>query len=502
MEDKKNFAEFIERLHKTTDDFRENAKNKRHKLNLRTARENLYDLVDKDSFLEYGAFAVAAQKSRKSQEELLMETSGDGVITGFCKINSKIIDNESTDAVAIVYDYSVLAGTQGYFHHMKLDRICEKAKKYKLPIVIFTEGGGGRPGDTDITTSIAGLHVPTFALWGGLTGRCLRIAINNGFCFAGNAALFGCADIRIATKNSWIGMAGPAMIEGGGLGSYSPREIGPSEVNEKNGVIDLVAKDEAEATDFAKKILSYFQGDLVDWKVEDQVQLKDIMPKNRKWSYPIRNIINIISDKDTFMELKQMYGKSIVTGFIRIEGKSFGLMASDSQHLGGAIDSESADKAANFIELCNLQNLPIISLVDTPGFMVGPDSEEEGAVRRMSALFKVGSQIKIPLITIFLRKGYGLGAQALAGGSFHQPVYSAAWPTGEFGAMGLEGAIKLGFKKELDEIKDEIKREELFNKLVDQLYEKGKAIEAAAHLEIDAVIDPVETRSVILKAAR
>ena len=502
MEDKKNFAEFIERLHKTTDDFREKAKNKRHKLKLRTARENLYDLVDKDSFLEYGAFAVAAQKSRKSQEELLMETSGDGVITGFCKINSKIIDNESTDAVAIVYDYSVLAGTQGYFHHMKLDRICEKAKKYKLPIVIFTEGGGGRPGDTDITTSIAGLHVPTFALWGGLTGRCLRIAINNGFCFAGNAALFGCADIRIATKNSWIGMAGPAMIEGGGLGSYSPREIGPSEVNEKNGVIDLVAKDEAEATDFAKKILSYFQGDLVDWKVEDQVQLKDIMPKNRKWSYPIRNIINIISDKNTFMELKQMYGKSIVTGFIRIEGKSFGLMASDSQHLGGAIDSESADKAANFIELCNLQNLPIISLIDTPGFMVGPDSEEEGAVRRMSSLFKVGSQIKIPLITIFLRKGYGLGAQALAGGSFHQPVYSAAWPTGEFGAMGLEGAIKLGFKKELDEIKDEKKREELFNKLVDQLYEKGKAIEAAAHLEIDAVIDPTETRSVILKAVR
>ena len=502
MEDKKNFAEFIERLHKTTDDFRENAKNKRHKLNLRTARENLSDLIDKDSFLEYGAFAVAAQKSRKNKEELLMETSGDGVITGFCKINSNIINNESTNAVAIVYDYSVLAGTQGYFHHMKLDRICEKAKKYKLPIVIFTEGGGGRPGDTDINTSIAGLHVPTFALWGSLTGRCLRIAINNGFCFAGNAALFGCADIRIATKNSWIGMAGPAMIEGGGLGSYSPKEIGPSEVNEKNGVIDLVAKDEAEATDFAKKILSYFQGDLVDWKVEDQAQLKDIMPKNRKWSYPIRNIINIISDKDTFIELKQMYGKSIVTGLMRIEGKAFGLMASDSQHLGGAIDSESADKAANFIELCNLQNLPIISLVDTPGFMVGPDSEEEGAVRRMSALFKVGSQIKIPLITIFLRKGYGLGAQALAGGSFHQPVYSAAWPTGEFGAMGLEGAIKLGFKKELDEIKDEIKREELFNKLVDQLYEKGKAIEAAAHLEIDAVIDPVETRSVILKAAR
>ena len=320
MEDKKNFAEFIERLHKTTDDFRENAKNKRHKLNLRTARENLYDLVDKDSFLEYGAFAVAAQKSRKSQEELLMETSGDGVITGFCKINSNIIDNESTDAVAIVYDYSVLAGTQGYFHHMKLDRICEKAKKYKLPIVIFTEGGGGRPGDTDINTSIAGLHVPTFALWGSLTGRCLRIAINNGFCFAGNAALFGCADIRIATKNSWIGMAGPAMIEGGGLGKFLPEEIGPIEVHKTNGVVDVVVSDEKEATFCAKKLLSYFQGRKIDYKENNQESLRKIMPDDRRYSYEVREVLEIIADKESFFEVKKDYGKSILTGFIRIEG--------------------------------------------------------------------------------------------------------------------------------------------------------------------------------------
>ncbi len=319
---------------------------------------------------------------------------------------------------------------------------------------------------------------------------------------AGNAALFGSADIRIATKNSWIGMAGPAMIEGGGLGKFDPKEIGPSDIQKNNGVIDYVAEDEKEATIIAKKILSYFQGDIKDWKADDQTQLSNILPKDRRWSYPVRDIIKIISDIEEFTEIKPEYGKGIVTCFIRIEGKPFGLLANDSQHLGGAIDSEGADKASSFIEICSEYGLPLISLVDTPGFMVGPDSEKEGAVKRMSNLFKVGSKVKVPLTAIFLRKGYGLGAQAMVGGSLHEPVYTAAWPTGEFGAMGLEGAVKLGFKKELEKIEDNSQREKLFNSLVEKLYDKGKAIEAAAHLEIDAVINPSETRSVILKSQK
>ena len=502
MTDNPNLTQFLDRLEKLSDETRTEAKNKRHKLGLRTARENLDHLVDDQSFLEYGAFAVAAQRNRRKYEDLQIDTAADGIITGFCKINSDLIGEEKSYAVSIVYDYSVLAGTQGFFHHMKLDRICEKAKEFKLPIVIYTEGGGGRPGDTDVTTSVAGLHVPSFALWASLYGRCLRIAINNGFCFAGNAALFGSADIRIATKNSWIGMAGPAMIEGGGLGKFDPKEIGPSDIQKNNGVIDYVAEDEKEATIIAKKILSYFQGEIKDWKADDQTQLSNIMPKDRRWSYPVRDIIKIISDIEQFTEIRPDYGKGIVSCFIRIEGKPFGLLANDSQHLGGAIDSEAADKASSFIEMCSEYGLPIISLVDTPGFMVGPDSEKEGAVRRMSNLFKIGSKVKVPLTAIFLRKGYGLGAQAMVGGSLHEPVYTAAWPTGEFGAMGLEGAVKLGFKKELEKIEDNSKREELFNSLVEKLYDKGKAIEAAAHLEIDAVINPSETRSVILKSQK
>ena len=500
MKNSQNLIQFLERLKKLSDESRINAKNKRYKLGLRTARENLYHLIDDESFLEYGAFAVAAQRNRRNYEDLQIDTAADGIITGFCKINSALVSEEKSNAISIIYDYSVLAGTQGFFHHMKLDRICEKAKEFKLPIVIFTEGGGGRPGDTDVTTSVAGLHVPSFALWASLYGRCLRIAVNNGFCFAGNAALFGSADIRIATKNSWIGMAGPAMIEGGGLGKYDPKEIGPSNVQRKNGVIDYIAEDEEDATNIAKKILSYFQGEIKNWKSEDQSQLSNIMPTDRRWSYPVRDIIKIISDIDEFIEIKPEYGKGIITSFVRIEGKPFGLLANDSQHLGGAIDSEGADKASAFIEICSEYGLPIVTLVDTPGFMVGPDSEKQGAVRRMSNLFKIGSKIKVPLTAIFLRKGYGLGAQAMVGGSLHRPLYTVAWPTGEFGAMGLEGAVKLGFKKELERIEDSSKREELFNSLVDKLYDKGKAIEAAAHLEIDAVIDPTETRSVILRS--
>ena len=496
----KEFENFLSRLEKSKDDSRISASKKRHSQGYRTARENLDDLVDTNSFLEFGEFAVAAQRTRRDYEELQTETPADGIITGFCKINSKYLAEDRTHAIAIVYDYSVLAGTQGFFHHQKLDRITEQAEKFRLPIVIFTEGGGGRPGDVDVTTQIAGLNIPSFSTWARLSGRCLRVAVANGYCFAGNAALFGCSDFRIATQNSWIGMAGPAMIEGGGLGMFDPKEIGPSESQEKNGVIDYLAADEKEATAIAKKLLSYFQGPREEFSFADQSRLKDIIPEDRRWAYPVREIIDLIADTETFLEMKKNYGRSIVTGFIRIEGQPMAILASDCQQLGGAIDSEASEKTADFLTICNDHLIPVVALVDTPGFMVGPDSEEEGAVRRMASLFKVGSRLNIPLVAVFLRKGYGLGAQAMVGGSLHDPVYTVAWPTAEFGGMGLEGAVKLGFKKELESETDDQKREDLFNQLVAEAYERGKAIEAATHLEIDAVIDPEDTRSIIHKA--
>ena len=492
--------ELLTQLAYSSDALRSDAVQRRHKKGYRSARENLADLCDKDSFVEYGQLAVAAQRDRKDAESLKVETPGDAVITGLATINSTEFGTQASQVAVIVNDYSVLAGTQGYFHHKKIDRILDQAGKSGFPVVMYTEGGGGRPGDTDVKTQIAGLDVPTFARWASLSGQVPLIAVNNGYCFAGNAALFGCADIRIATKTSWIGMAGPAMIEGGGLGRFAPTEIGPISIQAENGVVDLVADNESHGTYLAQQCLGYFQGDKQSWDCADQDQLREMMPLDRRFVYDIRSIIQGLVDTDSFTELSQPYGSGIVTGFVRIEGVAMGLIANDCRVLGGAIDAEAADKAARFITLCDQFSIPLLSLCDTPGFMVGPASEEQAAVRRMAKLFIAGAKISVPLVTIFLRKGYGLGAMAMAGGSFHHPRYSAAWPAGEFGAMGLEGAVRLGFKKELAAETDEVTREVLFNQLVDSMYQKGKATEAAAHLEIDAVIDPADTRAVIVRA--
>ena len=489
-----------QQLHYSLDSGRQTAVNKRHAKGYRTARENLAQLCDTDSFVEYGQLAVAAQRDRISAEDLKVQTAADGVITGLATINSEQFGSAATQVAVIVNDYTVLAGTQGYFHHRKIDRMLKQVQESFLPVVMYTEGGGGRPGDTDVKTQIAGLDVPTFASWAGLSGQVPMIAVNNGYCFAGNAALFGCADIRIATKTSWIGMAGPAMIEGGGLGSFAPTDIGPINVQAENGVVDLVADDEGHATQLTQQCLGYFQGTRDAWQYTDQTELRDMMPADRRYVYEVRLIIKHLVDTHSFLELTPDYGCAVVTGFARIEGRAIGLIANDCQMLGGAVDAEAAEKTARFITLCDNFDIPILSLCDSPGFMVGPASEEQGAVRRMAQLFIAGAKLTTPLVTIFLRKGYGLGAMAMAGGSFHKPIYSAAWPSGEFGGMGLEGAVRLGFKKELAAMPDDAQREVLFTELVEKMYEQGKATEAAAHLEIDAVIDPANTRDLIIKA--
>lgn len=499
-QDNSELLELNKRISKTLDNERKEAAEIRHVKGFRTARENLQHLVDEDSFIEYGQLAVAAQRNRRDYEELQSTTAADGIITGLCSINKDLVGEELSKAIAVVNDFSVLAGTQGFFHHKKLDRMCDLAKKTKRPVIMFTEGGGGRPADTDVSTQIAGLNITSFTRWARLTGHSLRISVNNGYCFAGNAALYGASDFCIATKKSWIGMAGPAMIEGGGLGIFNPKDIGPAEMHFKNGHIDFLAEDEEEATNFTQKLLSYFQGSTQNWIEHDQTLLRQIIPSDRRMGFPVRNIIETIADEDSFLELKKVFGRSIITGFLRIKGKPYAMLANDCQQLGGAIDSAAADKASNFIEICSDHGLPIISFVDTPGFMVGPDSEKEGAFRRMGDFFKNGARIKNPLVGIVLRRGYGLGAMAMMGGSFIDPIYTASWPNGEFGGMGLEGYVKLGFKKELEAEETEEKRQALFDKLLARMYEIGKATEAAAHLELDAVIDPADTRETIIKA--
>ncbi|MDC0602764.1 biotin carboxylase [Aliiglaciecola sp.] len=491
------------RLEKTLDSQRSIQAQKRHSKGYNTARQNLRALSGSENFIEYGQLAMAAQRQRRDYLELQSETAADGVITGIAKINQETIEplSDKTHATAlIINDYTVLAGTQGYFHHLKLDRIIDIADQKQLPVIMFTEGGGGRPGDTDITTVNSGLQCTTFSRWAGLAGVIPRIAINNGYCFAGNAALFGCADIRIATESSSIGMAGPAMIEGGGLGQYSPQEIGPIEMQAANGVVDIVAKDENHAIQIAKYCLGIFQGKANHWQAPDVSRLEQVLPEDRRYAYDMTKVINGIVDTGSFLELGSHHGKAIVTGFARLNGHSVAVIANNCKVLGGAIDVAAANKLDDFLQLCNQFQVPIFSLVDTPGFMVGPEHERQGAVKHLSQLFATGAKLSVTFVAVVLRKSYGLGAQAMMGGSTSNPSYTISWPTGEFGAMGLEGSVKLGFKKELDKISDPQQRQDLFDQLVAKQYKKGAAMEVASVLELDAVIEPAQTREVLLSA--
>lgn len=496
-----DLAESLARHSYGLDENRPEAVAKRRKTQHRTARENISDLCDPDTFIEYGSLAIAAQRRRRSVQDLMENTPGDGMVCGIGSVNGALFPEQDTQCVLMSYDYMVLAGTQGLQNHRKKDRMFEVAEQLKLPIILLAEGGGGRPGDTD-GAGIAGLDCLAFELYAGLSGLVPRIGITSGRCFAGNAVLLGCSDIVIATEDSNIGIGGPAMIEGGGLGIFSPDEVGPMSVQVPNGVVDIAVKDEAEAMLTAKKLLSYFQGPIDDWECDDQRKLRFAVPENRLRVYDIHEIIHCIADTHSVLELRPNFGVGMVTAFIRVAGKPMGLIANDPVHLSGAIDSDGADKAARFMQLCDAFDLPIVSLVDCPGIMVGPEIEKTALVRHASRVFVTCTSLTVPLFAFVLRKGYGLGAQAMTGGGFKAAAFTVTWPTGEFGGMGLEGAVKLGYRKELEAITDPEERRVEYEKRVAQMYDRGKAVNFATAFEIDEVIDPKDTRHWIISGLK
>jgi acetyl-CoA carboxylase carboxyltransferase component len=474
----------IERHATGLDQARPDAVAKRRELGRRTARENLAELVDDGTFVEYGPLIFAAQERRRSKEELIERTPADGLVAGVGDVDGRPI-------VALSYDYTVLAGTQGMRNHLKKDRLFEVAERRRLPVVLFAEGGGGRPGDVD-WPHVAGLDCRAFALFASLSGLVPLVGIASGYCFAGNAALLGCCDVVIATEDASIGMGGPAMIEGGGLGVFEPGEVGPIDVQWANGVVDLRAVDDAEAVAGAKRYLSYFRGATEPAPPRDHATLRNLIPTNRKRIYDVRRVIDALLDD--VLELRRGFGLGIVTALARVDGKPLGVIANDPSHLGGAIDAHGADKAARFMQLCDAFALPILFLCDTPGFMVGPAAERTATVRHFARMFVTGANVDVPIGTIVLRKGYGLGAQAMAGGGFKAGLFCVGWPTSEFGGMGLEGAVRLGMRRELDAIDDQDERELAYEAMVAAAYDRGGGINMAAYGEIDDVIDPADSR--------
>jgi acetyl/propionyl-CoA carboxylase alpha subunit len=494
-----DLAEVLERHALTLDDRRPDAVARRRKTGQRTARENVNELLDPGSYIEYAPLVVAAQRRRRTLDDLIARTPADGMVAGIGSVNGDSFAPDKSRCVVMSYDYTVLAGTQGQQNHRKKDRLFELAERMRLPVVFFAEGGGGRPGDTD-GIGVAGLDCLAFQYWGQLSGLVPLVGITSGFCFAGNAAILGCCDVVIATEGSNIGMGGPAMIEGGGLGIFRPEEVGPLDVQIRGGVVDVRAADEREAVRVAKQYLSYFQGPLARWECADQRLLRRAIPENRLRMYDVRHVIATLADSGSVLELRRGFGHGMVTALARIEGKPVGIVANNPAHLAGAIDSDGADKAARFLQLCDAFDVPVVFLCDTPGIMVGPEVEKTGLVRHASRLFVIGGSLSVPFMTIVLRKGYGLGAQAMAGGSFKAPIFTIAWPTGEFCGMGLEGAVKLGYRNELAAENDPEKRKALFDQMVKRMYDHGKAVSTASHFEIDDVIDPADSRRWISRA--
>ncbi len=487
--ERQDLADVRERHDLGLDHRRQEAVDRRHATRRRTARENLTDLLDPGSFVEYGPLVHAAQEARRPKQELIERTPADGLVGGVGAIDGQA-------CAAMSYDYTVLAGTQGMRNHLKKDRLFEVARRRRLPIVLFAEGGGGRPGDVDMPI-IAGLDCRAFGLFAQLSGLVPLIGIASGYCFAGNAALLGCCDVVIATEDASIGMGGPAMIEGGGLGRHPPQDIGPIDVQYANGVVDLRVADDAAAVAAARRYLGFFTGDGrptsgAPRAVPDQTLLRDIVPANRKRAYDVRAVIETLCDEA--LELRAGFGPGIVTALARIDGRALGIVANDPMHLGGAIDAAGADKAARFMASCDAFGLPLLFLADTPGFMVGPEAERTATVRHFARMFLTGANLSVATGTVVLRKGYGLGAQAMAAGGFKAPLFTIGWPTSEFGAMGLEGAVTLGLRRELEAIADPAQRQAAHDAAVAAAYERGRGISMASYFEIDDVIDPADTR--------
>jgi acetyl-CoA carboxylase carboxyltransferase component len=477
----------VDRHRRTLDVNRPEAVDARHRKGRRTVRENLADLCS--DFVEYGPLAIAAQQSRRDLDDLIRNTPADGMVGGVGRVHTGTAGDDRV--IFISYDYTVLAGTQGARNHHKKDRLFALAADTGLPVVLFAEGGGGRPGDVD-WNGISLLDVRAFRLFSEIPGP--RIGVNTGYCFAGNAALLGQCDVIVATPDSNLGMGGPAMIEGGGLGRHAPTEVGPVDVQTRNGVIDVVVDDDIGAVEAARRLVGLTRGPVGDWSAPDQEELRSIVPANRRRLYDMRSVVTGIFDTGTFLELRREYAPAAITALGRVDGHPLGVIANDPAHVAGAIDNEAAITFARHLRLCERWGIPVLSLCDTPGFMVGPDAEAEGLVRSAGELFRVAGSLTVPTGTIVTRRGFGHGAQAMASGGFHEPRFTIAWPNSEFGPMGLEGAVKLGFRKELEAIEDPELRQAELARRVEEMAERGSGINLAMAFEIDDVIDPADSR--------
>lgn len=445
-----------------------------------TTRESIAALVDTDSFVEYGGLARPAVPD--------MTGAADGIVMGTAQIGGRPVD-------LLFYDYTVYAGTQSAINHMKATRMFEHAERHRLPVVCWLDGGGARPHDMKVEGRGS---TPTFVVFARLSGLVPTVGILPGRAFAGHANLAGMCDVLIATRDSTMGMAGPPLVEAALGVKLTPEEIGPADVHFASGVIDVLVEDEAEAVAVARKYLAYFDGSNTPGAAPDTAALREVVPTNPRRAYNVRKVIEGIADTGSILELKAGFGRAVVTSLIRIAGRPVGVVANQPMVLAGAIDSPASDKAAHFIQLCDAFDIPLLSLCDTPGLMVGPDVEKTGLVRKSARVLAAFANATVPVMTVVLRKAYGLGYYVM-GSQPLNPAILLAWPTAEYGGMGIEGAVNIIYKSELDAVTDPAERAALHLKLTEALKRSNTALEVAARYHYDDVIDPADTRAILIK---
>jgi len=457
-----------------------------HARGRRTARENVADLLDDDSFKEFGPL-VAGQ------------TAG-GVVMGVGSVDSDRFGDEHSRVIVTAYDAMTPAGTRNTLGEYKQDRIYELAHRYRVPVVLFSEGVGRIGNYGRKNAGLVNIDTTMFAEFAKLSGLVPLVGVNTGDCFGGNAALLGCCDVIIATENSTIGLGRPDMIE---PGRYAPEEVGPMSFQFPNGVVDILVKDDAAAVAAVRRYLSYFQGPIDQWEAHDQRRMRHIIPEDRVRTYDVRDIINTLADEDSVLELRRDFGIGIITALIRIEGKPIGLVSNNPVHLAGAIDSDGGDKGTRFLQLCDAFDLPVITMMDCPGIMVGPDHERRALVRHSVRMFNAGANLTTAMFGVVIRKAYGLGVQAMCGASSLVPFFTVAWPTAEFAGMNLDGGVKLSSRRELMAIEDPEERKAAYDRKVAQAYEGARAINSGGNAYgIDDIIDPADTRAWIVRGLK
>ncbi|TCZ64795.1 acyl-CoA carboxylase subunit beta [Roseicella aquatilis] len=448
-----------------------------------TAREAIAALADPDSFVEYGGLVRPALPG--------MQGAADGLVMGTAQVGGRAAD-------IVAYDYSVYAGTQSANNHAKIGRMLAHAEAHRLPVICWLDGGGARPHDMKVEGRGASSTFVTFARLSGLVPT---IGIVPGRAFAGHANLAGMCDLLVATKDASMGMAGPPLVEAALGLRLTPEEIGPAAVHVASGAVDVLVEDEAEAIAVARRYLGYFGPPAAPGEAPDGAALREVVPENPRRAYDVRKVIHGIADRDSVLELKAGYGRAMVTALLRIEGRAVGVIANQPMFLAGAIDGPAADKAARFVQICDAFDIPLLVLCDTPGLMVGPEVEKTGLVRRSARLLTALANATIPILTVVLRKAYGLGYYIMGSRPLH-PSILLAWPTAEFGGMGLEGAASIIHRQELECIDDPAERAAAHRHRTAELREYNTALEVAGRFAYDDVIDPADTRSILGRTLR